>query len=170
LPVTLTEADYVVSMPKMKTHHWVGVTLALKNLFGVLPGTAYGWPKNLFHWRGIPASILDVNRTVHADLAIVDGVVGMEGDGPVGGEAVSSGAVVIGTALAAVDATCCRLMGIEPAAVSYLVAAARHHGSIRARDITVTGTPVARLARAYRLLPHFGHLRIAARAPATRRV
>jgi uncharacterized protein (DUF362 family) len=158
LPVTLTEADYVVSMPKMKTHHWVGVTLSLKNLFGVLPGTAYGWPKNLLHWRGIPGSILDVNRTVGADLAIVDGVIGMEGDGPVGGDPVRSGAVVVGTALAAVDATCCRLMGLRPELVPYLVAAARHHGSIRAADVAVSGTPIAHLARTYRVLPHFAHL------------
>jgi uncharacterized protein (DUF362 family) len=162
LPATLTEADYVVTMPKMKTHHWVGVTLSLKNLFGVLPGAAYGWPKNLFHWRGIPASILDVNRTVSADLAIVDGVVGMEGDGPVAGDPVPSGAVVVGTALAAVDATCCRLMGVRPEAVPYLVAAARHHGSIRPADIVVTGTAVTRLARPYRLMPHFRHLQAAA--------
>jgi len=155
LPRTLTDADYVVSMPKMKTHHWVGVTLSLKNLFGVLPGTAYGWPKNLFHWIGIPASILDVNRTVMADLAIVDGVVGMEGDGPLNGEAVESGAVVVGDALAAVDATCCRLMGIDPTKVPYLAAAAARHGSIAPRDITVGGTPIAALARPYVLAPTF---------------
>lgn len=158
LPAPVTDADVVISMPKMKTHHWVGVTLSLKNLFGVLPGTAYGWPKNLLHWRGIPGSILDVNRTVGADLAIVDGVIGMEGDGPVGGDPVRSGAVVVGTALAAVDATCCRLMGLRPELVPYLVAAARHHGSIRAADVAVSGTPIAHLARTYRVLPHFAHL------------
>jgi uncharacterized protein (DUF362 family) len=161
IPRTLTEADYVVSMPKMKTHHWVGVTLALKNMFGVLPGTAYGWPKNLLHWRGLEASIIDVNRTAHADLAIVDGIVGMEGDGPIAGDPVASGAVVVGAALAAVDATCCRLMGVRPERVPYLVAAARDHGSIRAHDIVVTGTPVSRLARPYRLLPHFRSLQSA---------
>jgi uncharacterized protein (DUF362 family) len=155
LPDTLTGADYVVSMPKMKTHHWVGVTLSLKNLFGVLPGAAYGWPKNFFHWRGIPASILDVNRTVQPDFAIVDGIVGMEGDGPLNGPAVPSGAVVVGDALAAVDATCCRLMGFVPERVPYLAAAARHHGSIAARDVTVVGPPLITLARAYRVPPRF---------------
>jgi uncharacterized protein (DUF362 family) len=167
LPQTLTNAAYVVSMPKMKTHHWVGVTLSLKNLFGVLPGTAYGWPKNFFHWIGIPASILDVNRTVMADLAIVDGVVGMEGDGPLNGEGVKSGAVVVGEALAAVDATCCRLMGIDPTKVPYLAAAAARHGSIASRDITIEGTPIAALAQPYVLAPtfrsaHAGHHRRAA--------
>jgi uncharacterized protein (DUF362 family) len=158
LPRAVVEADYVVSMPKMKTHHWVGVTLALKNLFGVLPGTAYGWPKNLFHWKGIPASILDVNRTVVADLAIVDGIVGMEGDGPLNGEEVRTGVVVVGAALAAVDATCCRLMGLRPDRVPYLAAAARLHGSIAARDITVRGAALDEVARPYRVLPAFAAL------------
>ena len=40
------EVDWVVSLPKLKTHHWTGVTLAMKNLFGVMPGICYGWPKN----------------------------------------------------------------------------------------------------------------------------
>jgi uncharacterized protein (DUF362 family) len=159
LPRTLTEADYVVSMPKMKTHHWVGVTLSLKNLFGVLPGTAYGWPKNFFHWIGIPASILDVNRTVMADLAIVDGVVGMEGDGPLNGQAVKSGVAVVGEALAAVDATCCRLMGIDPTTVPYLAEAAAHHGSIAMADITVEGAPLLSVARSYTLAPTFRSVR-----------
>ena len=64
LPVTLRRADVVVSMPKMKTHHWAGVTLALKNLFGVMPGICYGWPKNVLHHAGIPESILDIAATV----------------------------------------------------------------------------------------------------------
>ena len=52
LPTPVVEADVVVSMPKMKTHHWAGVTLSLKNLFGTLPGRVYGWPKNILHWAG----------------------------------------------------------------------------------------------------------------------
>ena len=47
LPRTVLESDFVVSMPKVKTHHWAGVTLSLKNMFGIVPGMKYGWPKNL---------------------------------------------------------------------------------------------------------------------------
>ena len=85
LPASLKRADLVVSLPKMKTHHWAGVTLAMKNLFGVMPGVAYGWPKNVLHHAGIPGSILDINAAVRPALAIVDGIVGMEGDGPIMG-------------------------------------------------------------------------------------
>ena len=81
----LKRADLVVSLPKLKTHHWAGVTLAMKNLFGVMPGVAYGWPKNVLHHAGIPGSILDINAAVKPALAIVDGIVGMEGDGPIMG-------------------------------------------------------------------------------------
>jgi uncharacterized protein (DUF362 family) len=53
LPTTVKSADIVISMPKIKTHHWAGVTLSLKNSFGILPGSIYGWPKNVLHWQGI---------------------------------------------------------------------------------------------------------------------
>jgi len=43
--VSVLEADLLVSMPKIKTHHWAGVTLSLKNIFGIVPGQKYGWPK-----------------------------------------------------------------------------------------------------------------------------
>jgi hypothetical protein len=46
LPRAVLESDFVVSMPKVKTHHWAGVTLSLKNMFGIVPGMKYGWPKN----------------------------------------------------------------------------------------------------------------------------
>ena len=81
----------------MKTHHWAGVTLAMKNLFGVMPGVYYGWPKNVLHYAGIPGSILDINAAVRPHLAIVDGIVGMEGDGPIMGTPRHAGLLVMGT-------------------------------------------------------------------------
>ena len=84
---TIATADVVISLPKLKTHHWAGATLSLKNLFGTLPGICYGWPKNELHWRGIDNSIVDIALTRTPDLAIVDGIVGMEGDGPLNGDA-----------------------------------------------------------------------------------
>ncbi|MFY9585576.1 MAG: DUF362 domain-containing protein, partial [Candidatus Acidiferrales bacterium] len=82
LPETVLDADLVVSMPKLKTHHWAGVTLSLKNMFGIVPGSCYGWPKNVLHWAGITRALLDINSTVRPGFAIVDGIVGMEGNGP----------------------------------------------------------------------------------------
>src|ERR1700726_5135306 len=84
-PKTALGVDLLVSMPKLKTHHWAGGTLSLKNMFGVVPGSCYGWPKNVLHWAGIDRAILDINAALKPDFAIVDGIVGMEGNGPIQG-------------------------------------------------------------------------------------
>ncbi len=153
LPQSLRRADLIVSMPKMKTHHWVGVTLSMKNLFGVMPGICYGWPKNVLHQAGIAASILDVNAVVRPHLAIVDGIVGMEGDGPIMGTPRNSGGLVMGANLPAVDATCSRLMGIDPENISYLTLSESLMGPISDHHIEQRGEPVAELTQRYRRPP-----------------
>ena len=120
LPNTVLRSDFVVSMPKMKTHHWSGVTLSMKNMFGIVPGGCYGWPKNILHWAGIDKSILDINATVRPNFAIVDGIVGMEGNGPIQGSPKNSKVLVLGDDPVAVDASCARIMGIVPERVGYL--------------------------------------------------
>ncbi|HSQ79217.1 MAG TPA: DUF362 domain-containing protein, partial [Candidatus Bathyarchaeia archaeon] len=142
----VVEADVVISLPKMKTHHWVGLTLSLKNMFGVLPGIYYGWPKNLLHFRGIERSILDVARTVRVHYAIVDGIVGMEGDGPIMGTAKPLGALVLSPFPLAADATAARLMGFDPAKVPYLAAAGRYLRGARAEEVVVRGERASRFA------------------------
>ena len=114
VPRILRETEVVVSMPKLKTHHWVGVTMSLKNCFGCMPGRVYGWPKDVFHVRGIPESILDIFAAVRPSLAIVDGIVGMQGDGPIMGDPVNSGVVVVSRDPVAADVTGARLMGMDP--------------------------------------------------------
>ncbi|MBU1229339.1 MAG: DUF362 domain-containing protein, partial [Proteobacteria bacterium] len=135
LPRLLLEADLVVSLAKLKTHHWAGVTLSMKNLFGALPGSVYGWPKNALHMAGIQACCVDITATLAPNLALIDGVVGMEGDGPIMGTPVNSGLIIAGTNLPAVDATCCRLMGINPERVGYLRRAAELGLGAIARDL-----------------------------------
>ncbi len=152
LPATVDQVDWIVSMPKMKTHHWVGVTLSMKNLFGLMPGIAYGWPKNLFHWVGIEPCILDINATVKPHLAIVDGIVGMEGDGPIMGTPKPAGCLVMGRDLAAVDATAARIMGIDPLKVAYLKAADGRLGTIREEEIAQRGETIAATRTDFALL------------------
>jgi uncharacterized protein (DUF362 family) len=152
LPRTVLDADILVSMPKMKTHHWAGVTLAMKNLFGIMPGVYYGWPKNVLHDQGLLESILDINATVSPHLAIVDGVVGMGGDGPIMGTPVRSHVIVMGTNMTSVDATCARIMGLSPEAVSYLARAAGVLGPIDEGRIEQRGEAIASVRTAYPLL------------------
>jgi uncharacterized protein (DUF362 family) len=142
----------VVSLAKLKTHHWAGVTLCMKNLFGVMPGWAYGWPKNLLHWAGITESILDINATVRPGLGIVDGIVGMEGDGPIMGSPVHAGVLVMGRSLTAVDATCCRIMGIDPGRVEYLRRAEGWLGPVREASIAQRGEAISSVRRKFLLV------------------
>ena len=113
LPRTVLEADFLVSMPKIKAHHWSGVTLSMKNMFGVVPGARYGWPKNILHWKGIQESILDLCATVPIHFVIADGIVAMEGNGPLNGTSRPLGKIVLADDPVAADATCARLMGFR---------------------------------------------------------
>src|SRR6266403_4386341 len=120
LPRTVLASDFIVSMPKVKTHHWTGVTLSLKNMFGIVPGSRYGWPKNILHWAGIHESILDICATVRPHFVIADGIVGMEGDGPLSGTAKELHTILLSDDTVAADATCARLMGLEPARIIHI--------------------------------------------------
>jgi uncharacterized protein (DUF362 family) len=159
LPKAVLAADFVVSMPKMKTHHWVGVTLALKNMFGIVPGSCYGWPKNVLHWAGISKSILDINSTVRPDFAIVDGIVGMEGNGPIQGTPKASGVLVVGDDPVAVDATCARLMGLVPERIDYLQRAALLLGNMQEERIEQLGETIASTRKPFEMLPAFQQIR-----------
>jgi uncharacterized protein (DUF362 family) len=157
---TITTAEVVISLPKLKTHHWAGATLSLKNLFGTLPGICYGWPKNELHWRGIDNSIVDIALTRTPELAIVDAIVGMEGDGPLNGTPRPLGALVMGADLLAVDATCCRLMQLAPERIGYLVLGERKKLGLLAQDkVRQIGEPIDALARPFATVPHLQGLR-----------
>ncbi|HEX6949837.1 MAG TPA: DUF362 domain-containing protein [Nitrospira sp.] len=151
-PGLFQEVDWIVSVAKMKTHHWAGVTLSMKNLFGVMPGIYYGWPKNVLHHAGIENSILDINATLKPHFAIVDGIVGMEGDGPIMGDPKKVGVLVMGRNLAAVDATCCRIMGVDPYQVSYLERADNWLGPISERAIEQRGDLIASVRTNFNLI------------------
>jgi len=158
---TIASAEVLISLPKLKTHHWAGATLALKNLFGTLPGICYGWPKNELHWRGIDNSIVDIALTRTPDLAIVDGIIGMEGDGPLNGTAKPFGALIMGHDLVAVDATCCRLMMLDPEKIGYLVLGnMRKLGRLSAAEIPQLGETIAALAQPFETVPHLDNLRV----------
>jgi uncharacterized protein (DUF362 family) len=160
LPVTLLESDFVISMPKLKTHHWAGMTCSMKNLFGTVPGAVYGWPKNPLHVHGIPNSILDLTTTIRPHLAIVDAVTAMEGDGPIMGRPRSLGFVAMGSDPVAVDATCARVIGLDPARIEYLKPAARFLGIIDASRIEQRGEPLARYATQFDVVPALESLRL----------
>ena len=159
LPKTVLGADFVVSMAKLKTHHWAGVTLSLKNMFGIVPGACYGWPKNVLHWAGISNSILDINAAVRPDFAIVDGINGMEGNGPIQGTPKKANVLVFGNDPVAVDATCCRIMGLRPEKVDYIAAAGTLLGHVSARKIEQLGESVESVRAPFAVLKEFRRLK-----------
>lgn len=158
LPKTALGVDLLVSMPKLKTHHWAGVTLSLKNMFGIVPGSCYGWPKNILHWAGIDRSILDINAAARPDFAIVDGIVGMEGNGPIQGTPKAAGVLLFGDDPVAVDATACRIMGLLPEKVPYLARAGTMLGHLDPRKIQQLGETVASVRTPFAVLPDFRRL------------
>ncbi len=160
LPNTALGADLLVSIAKMKTHHWAGATLSMKNLFGVVPSGIYGWPKNVLHWAGIDESIADLHAAFPRQFAIVDGIVGMEGNGPIQGVPKRAGVLVAGSDPVAVDATCCRIMRIDPLQIGYLHLAAQTESHLSEERILQIGEAIADVATPFALLPEFQRLRL----------
>ncbi|BFJ86211.1 DUF362 domain-containing protein [Ruthenibacterium sp. TH_2024_36131] len=118
------EADFIVNVPKLKTHVMTGMSCAVKNLFGTVPGLQ----KAEFHMR-FPEKerfgdmLVDLCETVKPSLTVVDGVLAMEGDGPAGGVPRQLGLILGGEDPYAIDLTVCGMMGLDPMAVPYLKAA-----------------------------------------------
>jgi uncharacterized protein (DUF362 family) len=138
------EFDFVVSIPVMKTHMHTGVTLAVKNMKGCL------WRRSKVKLHMLPpvegsdekpidVAIADMSSVVRADLAVIDGTVGMEGLGPGAGRAKPLGAVVVSADPFAADAVACRLMGTEAERVPHLrIGASRGYGVIDLDKLDVT--------------------------------
>jgi uncharacterized protein (DUF362 family) len=158
LPHTVLASDFIVSMPKVKTHHWAGVTLSLKNMFGIVPAMKYGWPKNLLHWNGIHESILDICATVPIHFVIADGIIAMEGNGPLQGSARQLGKVVLADDPVAADATCARLMGFDPQQVWHLSEGGRFLGNLHEDRITMLAEGVSVPTRPFSVLREFQYL------------
>jgi uncharacterized protein (DUF362 family) len=159
LPKTVVAADFLVSMPKVKTHHWSGVTLSMKNMFGVVPGSRYGWPKNILHWHGIQQSILDVCATVPINFVIADAIMAMEGNGPLNGTPRPLGKLVLADDPVAADATCARLMGLEPDRVVHIREGSRFLGNSSSPRIDSAGEAVRIPSEPFKVVPEFEFLR-----------
>lgn len=160
LPHTVLDCDLLVSVAKMKTHHWAGATLSMKNLFGVVPGAIYGWPKNVLHWAGIPETIVDLHNLFPKQFAIVDGIVGMEGNGPIQGTPKAAGVLVAGRDPVAVDATCCRVMGIDPKKIQYLQLA-RGEDNLEEAAFRQTGENIRAVRTDFQLVDEWRQVRAA---------
>jgi len=117
IPKTVLETDFFINVPKVKTCNieHTFITVAMKNMFGVLANKK----KPKLHEKLIEI-LLFLNRTINQNLIIVDGIVGMQGLGPIQGSPVNLGLIISGLSPVTVDTVCCHIMGINPYAVEPL--------------------------------------------------
>lgn len=111
----VNEVDMIFSLPKMKTHMMMYMTGAMKNLFGVFPGLE----KSKFHFRypekqGFASLIVDLNRALKPSYAIMDGIIGMEGQGPANGEPKEIGVILASENILAIDIIASQIMNYKP--------------------------------------------------------
>lgn len=158
LPRTILSADVLISLPKMKTHHWEACTLGMKSLFGVVPGAKYGWPKNILHHNIIARSIVELAANIPIHYTIVDGIVGMEGDGPINGTPIAANCLLFGKKVFDVDWVGAKLMGFDPSKIEYLRFAV-FLGLGHAKDPALAGASLAEVRRNFSTLPSFDELK-----------
>lgn len=137
----LLETDLLISLPKLKTHSQMTFTGALKNQFGLIPGTRKSqWHFRLQQRHWLASLILDVNRIARPSLAIMDGIVAMEGPGPTSGKPRFLGALLASRDLTALDLLACHLINLDPELVPLQVAAREQgFGTSNLADLKIVG-------------------------------
>jgi uncharacterized protein (DUF362 family)/Pyruvate/2-oxoacid:ferredoxin oxidoreductase delta subunit len=135
------DCDAVVVVSKVKTHAFLFVTGAAKNIFGVIPGLE----KPTYHARlqdpySFAQMLVDLNDVVKPKLQVMDAVIGMEGDGPFAGDPRKIGAILASSDYSATDVVTCRLISVDPM-YAPTVAAAIERGYLREdmSDVSVIG-------------------------------
>ena len=135
IPELLFNYDILINLPVMKTHILTGVSLGIKNLFGLLPCKN----KSLYHIN-IHDLVFAIYKRFQPDLTILDGIVGMEGMGPIFGEPANAKMILAGDDVALLDAVAARIMGFDPYSIAYLNSALKNRfGSCRLPEIDVQG-------------------------------
>jgi uncharacterized protein (DUF362 family) len=140
----LVAESKIVSAAKMKTHSDTGVTLGMKNMFGLLPDKF----KGRYHMRGMHNVISDINAALKPSLTVIDGFVAMEGRGPVQGTPLKMETIIAGVDVVATDATACRVMGFDPHKIGHIRMA--HERGLGEIDlIEVVGADIEEIKRKF---------------------
>ena len=118
----IDDADIKINFCKLKTHGMMGLSAAVKNLFGLIPGTT----KPSYHYRFpnpelFANMLIDINEYFHFDLNIVDGIYGMEGNGPTQGDSRFIGLVLASVNPYALDYTCSQVINIKSENIETIV-------------------------------------------------
>lgn len=132
---TVFDADLLISFGKLKTHNAQEITCIMKNQFGMLSEKL----KMIYH-SNLAEVIVDCVRIRPPDICLVDGLIGHQGPGPVGGTPILSGLLIGGTDAVATDMVCARLMGIDPMKVPHIRIAIKN--DIGLKDYKVLGVSI----------------------------
>ena len=115
IPKILKEVDLIINLPKLKTHSATKYTGAIKNFYGILPG---GKKWELHHTVGndpeFSKMLLEIFKTIKPNLSIMDGIIGMEGDGPSMGRPKNSNVILASEDSLSLDYIASKLMGFDP--------------------------------------------------------
>lgn len=137
IPNTILEADCFINMPKLKTHGQTTVTLGIKNLKGTLSHQS----KRIFHRRGLEQALAHLLKHIKPTINIIDGIVGLEGFGPVQtGEPIKVGIIIVGDNVVATDAVAASVMGFDPSEIPHIKYASQlGNGPIQLSEIELVG-------------------------------
>ncbi len=139
LPRFLIEADHIINLPIFKPHVAMVFTCAMKNLKGTVQDKVH----YTMHQTDLGLAMVDLCSIVKADLHLVDMIHPQEGFGPQNGIPVDFGCVVLSKDPVAVDATCCRMVGLDPDIVNYFKdAVERGLGKYAEKDIEIKGKQI----------------------------
>lgn len=149
LPEVVMTAKAIISVPVMKTHDQVLATLSLKNTKGLLPDTL----KKKFHTTyGVFRAVADLNAVIKPALAVVDGIIGQEGLGPLFGTPIEMDLIIAGKDPVAVDCITGLVMGILPEQIETTKYAAQLGiGVMDPELIEVVGEPISKVKRRFKL-------------------
>jgi uncharacterized protein (DUF362 family) len=143
VPRLVTESA-VISAAKLKTHVDTDVTLGMKNMFGLLPEKF----KGKYHLKGISKVLVDINTVLHPAVIVIDGFVGMEGNGPIDGTPVPMNLIIAGTDPVATDATAARIMGFNPYEITHIRKA--HEKGIGKSEAVILGEKIENVQRKFK--------------------
>jgi uncharacterized protein (DUF362 family) len=157
---SLTEIDMLCSVPMMKTHERATVTLGMKNLIGLYPGSIYGSIRSAMHdhalaagSKGVSYEIIDMLKAIgnKLGLVVIDGSKAMEGNGPTNGELLNMNVIIAGTNPLATDMVAANVMGFEPNEIPHFVLAHKIDMQPQSLDgIEIRGEEISSVRRRFR--------------------
>jgi len=137
----------IINAAKLKTHNITGVSLGMKNMFGLLPDKM----KFKYHFKNINKVVVDINTVLKPKFTIIDGFYALEGLGPTSGTPIKMDLLIAGKEVVAVDATACRVMGIDPIEIYHIKKAYENgFGEMDEAKIRVVGSRIDEVRRYFR--------------------